>query len=230
MKQIIATLLYLITLAAQSQNIYVAKGTEPGAPYGYVFYKPVTATKLMVFLPGSGTMGNGTTELYKVENEGAAKLIKYKKWTRTEFVVFTPQLSVGSSRYYYTTLHNAILQQCKKHNIDTTEVYLMGISRGAISVLDYIIRPYSCKAAVSIAGSGTPLKAYLATKTKLWLVHGEKDQIIPYGASVAFATAYNKAAPKQLAKVTLLPFFTHEPIVWERTFQQNEIYNWMLTE
>jgi predicted peptidase len=211
-------------------HTYVPLGTNPGEPYGYVYYKPTTANKLLVSLHGTWQCGNGKSELSKVENEGAAKLIKAGKWTRPEFAVVSPQLAVGSNRFYHVTLKAFSDQMCIKFSIAPTEVYLMGISRGAISVFDYIIQNYSCKAAVPIAGSGSPLKAGQAIKTKLWAVHGEKDQIIPYTASVDFVNAYNKANPKHLAKVTLLPFFTHEPIVWERTFQQNEIYNWMLTE
>jgi predicted peptidase len=227
--RIFATIiLTILILQASAQNIYVPKGTIAGEPYGYVYNNPPGATKLLVSLHGTGQCGNGTTELYKVENEGVAKLIKAKRWTRTEFVTFSPQLSVGSSRFYGPTLHTAIIQQCKKFNIDTTEVYLMGISRGAISVYDYIIRLYSVKAAVCIAGSGTPTKAHLATKTKLWCVHGEKDQIIPYTASVDFVNAYNRASPKYFAKLTLIPFFGHDVAVWDKTFQQSEIYEWML--
>jgi predicted peptidase len=225
---LLLVLLWAITLSALAQNISVPLGTEKGAPYGYMYYAPIGAKKLLVSLHGSGQMGNGKSELYKVENEGAAKLIKAKKWTRSEFVVYSPQLSVGSSRFYHVTLHNAILQQCKKHNIDTTEVYLIGISRGGISVLEYIVQPYSVKAAVSIAGSGTPTKAHQAIKTKLWCIHGEKDTTVPTKASIDFVNAYNKANPKVFAKLSLLPFFGHETVVWDKAYQQNEIYDWMI--
>jgi predicted peptidase len=228
MKHIITTLLLLITLAAQAQNIYVKFGSEP-SPYGYVYHKPVGATKLMVFLPGSGTMGNGTTELYKVEREGIAKLIKDGKWPRTEFVTVTPQLKIGSSSYHHATLHDFVLRQCKKHGIDTTEVYMFGISRGANSIYQYIIQPYSVKAAIVIAGAGDARYAYRAIKTKLWAVHGTKDEIIPFNSAKAFIDNYNAVATR---KAIIYPMFwaTHSPYVWETAAKQNEIYNWMLTE
>jgi predicted peptidase len=232
MKRIISLtlIIWLVVISITSsiaQNIYVPLGTTAGEPYGYVYYKPDGATKLLISLHGFGERGNGKDELYKVENVGAAKLVKDKLWTRSEFVVVSPQYSLTSTGAYHKTLHSFILQQCKKHSIDTTEVYLIGLSGGANSIYGYIVQPYSVKAAVVISGAGSYTKAYLA-RCKLWALHGEKDDVINYSGAKLFVDNYNKVPRTSPGKFTLFPFAGHIPYVWETSYRQNDIYDWML--
>lgn len=201
MKKIL-TLLFLIPIVCFSQQIEVP--LEKPCPFGYLEFIPQCETitencqttiscprKLLVSLNGFGERGNGTTELYKVAGAGVAKLIRDGIWKRTDFVVVSPQLSVTSNMYSGKSLDVFIKQMKQKYSfIDTTEVYIVGLSGGANSIYPYISNYKGIRGAVAISGYGSSKQAPLAyaNGTKIWEFHGDQDQTVPY--STSFYKAY----------------------------------------
>ncbi len=223
-------------------NTSIQLGTEAGVPYGYIVadYRPEGATKLLVSLHGFGERGNGTTELSRVAKVGAAKLIAAGSWKRREFVVVSPQLKAGSTQFYHTTLHSFILAMCKKYNISPSQVYLMGMSGGANSIFAYLLNykannaldpskpQIKVVAATCIAGTVVASKGSQVIDTKLYVTHGEKDEIMSYVDAKGFVDTYNAANPAKKAVFKLFPFEAHVPYVWDTTYKQQEIYDFML--
>lgn len=226
-----AFLIFFLVMTVQvfCQSIKVPLGTEPGSPYGYWITRPDSAKNLLFFFHGHGERGNGSSlELDRVSKIGIQKLIASGKWTRKDFVVISPQYPVTADKMAPKTLHGFILKKCADLGISTDRVYLVGISGGAITLLNYIANYPTAKAAVSISGGGPNSLAYNATNTKLWMVHGEEDSRILYTDAIKFQLAYNKTKPPNEALFTLVPLFGHDAALWDKVCSNDKFYNWML--
>jgi len=252
MKKLI-TILLLIPVVCFSQKQIEVPLLKP-CPYGYLEYIPqcVTVTencqtvyrcpdKLLISLDGYGERGNGTTELYKVANAGVAKLIKDGVWKRTEFIVISPQLSLSYNMYSPKTLNVFINQMAFKYNIDTTEVYLAGLSGGANSIYAYITNYKGIRAAVAISGAGNYKLATQSIPTRLWEFHGDADTTVPL--SLQFNKNYNTSLQTMRcegeAKITVWSGVGHTG--WQEVLSgqwldktslydpfQEDIFDWML--
>lgn len=245
MKKIIPLFLILITCcweALSQQQVEVP--LQKPCPYGYLEYKPEGARALLVSLHGIGKRGNGTTELYKVAQEGVAKVIRDGKFTHREFVVVSPQLPTGQNMFSYLSLKAFIDQMIIKHNIDTAQVYMVGLSAGANSIYPYITTLPGIKAAVAYAGYGNFKKACM-TKTRVWAFHGESDGIVVATGSILFVTYYNRCSEvstgrREPSRLTIYPGLGHTG--WQETFSlswmnmrettydpfDQDIYEWLL--
>lgn len=205
-------------------QINIPLGKEPESPYGYITLETENAKWLVISLHGQGEIGNGKSDLYKVATIGVAEWIN-KGLQLPGRVVVSPQCPTKAG-FYHVTLHKFRLAMCKKYSIHPDNVCFLGISQGANSVYEYIIR-YPAHAAVCIAGWGTPLKAGLAINTKLWAFHGSYDRTVPPLGSIAFVNAYNAAKPAIPAKLDIFPFEGHSNYVWDQVCKQAEVYEWM---
>lgn len=186
-------------------------------PYGYLEYIPkceyVTENcnviykcpkALLISLDGFGERGNGTTELYKVANAGVARLIRDGQWKRSEFIVISPQLFTGQNMYSHKTLNAFIKCMIAKYPVDTTEIYLVGLSGGANSIYPYIATYTGIRGAVAIAGYGASKFGPLANanNTKIWEFHGEDDTTVPYSMGFHKAYVLSEIIPTDNAKFT----------------------------
>lgn len=203
MKKVLLFLLITPCLVkAQSQ---VEVPLQRPCPYGYLEYVPgcesVTENCQLIFkcpvallinLDGWGARGNGTTELYKVANEGVAKIIKDGQWVRKDFVVISPQLASTARMYSPLTLNTFIKQMIFKYGTDPNQVYLVGLSGGANSIYAYITNYTGVRASVAISGSGNYKMAYRSLPTRLWEFHGDADTIVPLNTT--FYKNYNTSA------------------------------------
>ncbi len=209
-------------------QISIPLGSETGVPYGYLAYAPVGATKILIHLHGHGERGNGKDELDRVKRNGLPKRIESGSYTRPEFIVLSPQYPEGSSMAYHTTLKRFVDKVCTKYGVPITEVYMIGLSGGANSIYNYIVNQTHVKAAVVISGGGPYSRANLAINTKLWALHGEKDTTVKPGPGKLFVENYNNAGPRVKALYTNFPLEAHSSYVWETTYKQDEVYNWLL--
>lgn len=205
-------------------QISIPLGKEAGVPYGYVAYETPIPKWLVISLHGQGEIGDGKADLYRVLNIGAAEWLN-KGLELPGRVVVSPQCPTKGG-FYYATLHKFRLAMCAKYSINPENVSFLGISQGAHSVLDYIIR-YPAHAAVAIAGWGTPGFAYKAINTKLWCFHGSRDTTVLPKGSIEFVNAYNAAKPPIPARLDIFPFETHSNYVWDMVCKQLEVYEFL---
>lgn len=211
-----------------ADQINIPLGQEAGVPYGYLEYKPTGANRILIHLHGHGERGNGKDELYRVRRNGLPKQIDEGKYTRSEFIVLSPQYLIESSMAYHSTLNRFCQKMALKYNIPMTEIYMIGLSGGANSIFNYIVNYSHIKAAVAISGGGPYSKANLAISTRLWALHGENDAVINPLNSKRFVDNYNLANPRERAIFTLFPFEGHSSYVWEKTYAQSKVYDWLL--
>lgn len=116
----------------------------------------------------------------------------------------------------------------KKYNIDTSRLYITGISMGGGGVFSVVQNfPNFFHAAIPIAGWGDPAKA-CNVKTPIWAFQGQKDE------SEGIKTVINaikKCSPTIEAKASILTGKGH--VIWNLVYENKvsgtvSIYDWLL--
>jgi predicted peptidase len=226
-------------------------GFVPNQQYAYIENKVEGAKKLLCSLHGLGECGDGSTELHKVTNLGVMKLVKEGSWKRTEFTVVAPQQKkpvapAKTTKFYHATLYKYLVAMCKHYGIAFDQIYLLGVSMGAISAYEFMLYlkklnaeakamdadapQLVVRAVVCIAGDGKEELAKELIPAKFYATHGETDKTTPAKFSQLAVENYNKANPKYPAIYREFPFEGHSAYVWNTTCKQTSIYDWMLKE
>lgn len=245
----------MLMVAAFGQVLIPSKvplGTEKGATYGYwqtVPVSPTTVKGVMIFVPGHGERGTGSSaDLDKVSRIGIQKVIYQAKWTRQDLIVISAQYPTTADKMYHVTLDNFITHLQNKfrpiYGNAVNNIYMVGISGGGITLLNYITEHSRVKAAIEISGSGSASDAPKAIFTKLWVIHGEDDTTIKSQKGLDFVNAYNKEVARfnalklvdanknpitaTPALFTLIPLYGHESGVWDRVCANPKFIDWML--
>ena len=223
------------------------------SPYGYYLYTPSAYTDtgpkfpLLIFLHGADAIGNSrdtAANLDKVLMAGPPQLIHDSKWSpKYPMVVATPQCHWGW--WAYDSIRLFINLMRTKYQVDTTRVYLTGLSMGGFGTYDQITlfgKNSYLAAAVSVSGAGTvsPEMIRNAAQVPFWAFHGEKDTIVDPGFDIEINRAINNLHPTAEHKLTLFPGVGHD--AWTQTYNSTgighedpsydafemDIYTWML--
>lgn len=210
-------------------------------PAGYSAY-PTQRYPLLIFLDGNGEYGNGTTDLHKLTNVALPKLIQEGRFPASfiiggqtfSFIVLTPQFKTTASTLQITNMLNYAI---KTYRVDTTRVYLSGLSNGAGLLWYYAaIRGERIAAIAPISGTAIPdaVKAMgiVNRKVAVWGFHNRKDvRVLPYHTTEwVYMMKSDKAQP--LPRLTLFNQGGHD--AWTQAtdplYKENNmnIYEWML--
>lgn len=222
-------------------------GTVEGAPLGYLEYLPPDygdgePRPLLVFLHGSDEAGDGSeTSLERVDKLGVPQLIAAGDWPEERpFVVLSPQYPTARAEGD-CALANDVAEfidfATEHYEVDTTRVYLTGISCGAIGIWDYLAAhgDEAVAAAVPISGQAewaleeagcAPL-----AEVPVWAFHGAVDDIVPVvhiEGPMDQIRACEEAEPAEM-RLTVYSDADHD--AWTRTYDLSagdDIYAWLL--
>jgi predicted peptidase len=104
--------------------------------------------------------------------------------------------------------------------IDTTRMYVVGLSMGGYGAWEYIARqPFRFAAAMPVCGGGDVVEALKSNKTAIWAFHGTADQVVPYENSVRMVNAKKKAN----TNVHLISYPDVKHNSWDRAFAETKI-------
>jgi predicted peptidase len=215
------------------------------------FYKSLPAnyntnTKrypLLVFLHGAGEVGNGTTDLPKLLVNAVPELLNQK--------AFPPQFTVNGADFSFIILNpqfkqwpqpvdiNAMIDYAIKNlRIDTTRIYVAGLSMGGGATWDYAIAyPKRIAAAVSICGASWPSKTLCGNIAKanlpVWAFHNNDDATVAAATTNTIIDNINSFDIAIPAKKTIWPGGGHD--AWSRATnpatkecEGKNMYEWML--
>lgn len=183
---------------------------------------------LMLFLHGAGERG---TNLAKVTVHGPPKIVKEK--TDFPFILVSPQCPTGQSWSDEAVL-GLLDEIIKKHRVDTTRVYLTGLSMGGYGTWSLGTKyPDRFAAIAPICGGGDFLPVLLPAPGKeaalkrlpIWAFHGAKDSLVPLSESERMVDALKKAGNENV-KLTVYPEADHDS--WTETYNNPELYEWLL--
>ena len=215
---------------------------------GYLLHKPAgykTSTKnypLLVCLSGSGNLGNGTTNLYKMTNNSVPKLIQFGKFPKSftvngksySFIVVAPQFKRNPDAADVNAVINYVV---KKYRVDESRIYLTGLSLGGGTAAEFAAAyPNKVAAVVPMADSHHPRstegKTVATNKLPVWAFHNKGDDVVPYTNTVNFVNYINESSPAVPAKKTIFSARGHN--CWTKAtdpgYKENNmiIYQWML--
>jgi len=194
--------------------------------YSYMLHKPQllqTKKPLIVFLHGSGEKG---TDLEKVKSHGP---LKYVQNNKIDAFILAPQCP--EDEYWESeSLHQLIQKIVKENNIDTSRIYLTGLSMGAWGAWNLAFaHPDTFAALVPICGfvDRVPMIEnckIAAIPTRIF--HGLMDDVVDANYSVSI---YKKLKPcSKDIELTLFEDANHDS--WTRVYDNSKIYEWMLQQ
>lgn len=220
-------------------------GSVPGAPLGYLEYLPPgygdgVARPLLLFLHGSEQSGNGSKrQLQRLTATAIPGLMARDAWpANRSFIVLVPQhrLRVGS----YCTQPDEVARFLRfalaQYNVDSSRVYLTGLSCGAIGAWAYLglHTDQLVAAAVLIAGDGRAAFREAGCdlgRVAIWAIHGAADRVVDVRGSRVPIRRLNACTnpPPVDARLTTLPGVGHH--AWNPVYDMTlgfDIYGWLL--
>lgn len=219
---------------------YLPEGYNPSAKQNY---------PLLIFVHGLGERGNGTTDLSKVLVNGTPKQMNNGTFPKSfkvngqtfRFIAIIPQYS-SSPGSGYGDMEQMINFAIKNYRVDTTRIYLTGLSMGGGAVWNYasssVANSSRIAAVVPVCGSVAPtdLRCQIMAEANLpvWATHNEGDGTVPVKFTEGYVNGINnyKVPPIPRAKMTIFPVAGHD--AWTKTYDLNfredglNVYEWML--
>lgn len=177
---------------------------------------------LMVFLHGAGERGENVND---VRRHGPPRLIDQGR--KLPFIVVSPQCPRGR---WWPLLEREVMalvdEMTEQYKVDTSRVYLTGLSMGGYGTWSIGCSFADRFAAVlPICGGGQPYLAGALKDTPVWAFHGDADPVVPLSESQKMVDAVKRAGGN--AKLTVYPGVEHDS--WTRTYNNSEIYDWLLS-
>ena len=201
----------------------------------YLVYLPkdydtnhATRWPLMLFLHGAGERGNDVT---RVAAHGPLRLAKEGR--DFPFIIVAPQCAEGQ-RWENDGLLQLLDHASRTFRVDQRRVYLCGLSMGGYGTWKLgTSYPEKFAAIVPICGGGDLIDILLADPKKsdalkslpVWAFHGAKDPIVPVSESERAVNLLKRAGGTEV-KLTVYPEAMHD--AWTETFNNPELYDWLL--
>ena len=242
------------TAYSQEKSLYVKQlfiEKTDTLPYRILYpenYNPEKRYPLIVFLHGSGERGNDN------ENQlihGAELFLRDSIRKKYPAIVVFPQCSAnsywsnvnivtdaknGNRSFQYSTgskptvamhlLMNLIDDLKHKYAIQNKKIYISGLSMGGMGAFEIVRRkPNLFAAAMPICGGANPATAKYLLKTKWWIFHGEKDDVVNSQYSKDMAAAIVNEGGS--AKLTIYPNANHNS--WDSAFAETNFMRWMFS-
>lgn len=247
-------MLAALTAFSQDFSAYAKKQWISGndtLPYRILLpegYNPAKKYPLVFFLHGAGERGNDNE---KQLTHGAALFLQQEARKNYPAIVVFPQCPRNSfwsnvsfkrgenneslfmfhagppptsaMRMADSLLHFII----RKYPVQTRQVYVMGLSMGAMGTFELAYRnPSVFAAAVPICGGGAAAFAPAVREVKWWIFHGAADNVVPPRYSLIMEEALKKAGAD--VKLTMYDGVGHNS--WDLTFAEKELLPWLFAQ
>lgn len=191
---------------------------------------------LMIFLHGAGERGD---DVWTVAKHGPPKLIKEAgddaatRLLTENFIVVSPQCPKG--KWWDAEAVLALLDEIlSRHLVDTSRVYLTGLSMGGFGTWDVAMAyPEKFAAIAPICGGGqfaTAFQSNLSKRSELrslgvWVFHGGQDKTVSPAESQHMVDLLKRFEVTDLT-YTVYPEAPHDS--WTQTYSNPELYTWLL--
>ncbi|MBG84957.1 MAG: phospholipase [Phycisphaerae bacterium] len=209
--------------------------------YPYSLLKPAnrnTTAPLVIFLHGAGERGNDNQRQLTYLPE---RFLDAPHLNTRDCFVLAPQCprddawapfgnrspeSAEQTMAMKAAIHT-IRKILSEENIDTSRIYLTGLSMGGYGSWDLAARhPDWFAAVVPICGGGDPQTAPKLVELPIWAFHGDKDQIVPESASSVMVSAIRKEGGRPA--YTVLPGVGHGS--WPYAYGPRGAMDWMFSQ
>ncbi|MGN1375434.1 MAG: prolyl oligopeptidase family serine peptidase [Prevotella sp.] len=223
---ILITLLTVIYYKASAQNGQLAamRNTIPDS-YNFWLYAPREyvyehqKVPLIIFLHGASLCGNN---MQRVRRYGLLHAIEKGRYYPC--MVVAPQNPGGS---WSPKKIAKILDWIENnHNIDTTRIYVIGMSLGGYGTLDFAgTYPERIAAAMALCGGSTLKDLSGLGNVPLWIMHGTADRAVPVSQSKTVVKAMQNSGNDKLLRYDWLPGASHGDLA--RILYLKQTYDWL---
>lgn len=199
---------------------------------------------VIIFFHGIGQAGNGNDELRYLLNDGIGKLLKEKKFPPSfrnanahhSFIVILPQFRQRPSVDEVLAFTEDVI---KKYRIDSSRIYLSGLSLGGTIITETASTAPEIFAAIApMAGIDFTLtdsvkcEGISQGKLPVWVFHNTDDPMISGSYSTAFVSLINHFNPAVIPRLTIFDYYGHDAwtMALDPAFRQDNmnVYEWML--
>lgn len=174
---------------------------------------------LVVFLHGASLCGRN---LSRVRKYGTLEALE--RGLPLDAYVLAPQ-NPGSS-WNPQRINRLVDWAVNRYAIDTTRIYVLGMSLGGYGTIDYAATyPNRVAAAVAMCGGGTVGNYGRLNKVPLCIIHGTNDRAVGWQCSQAVVDGMKAAGDTSRLIYRLLPQRTHGDLA--RYFYHIPVYEWL---
>lgn len=230
MKRILLIISTILCTAQYSVAQYdFIRPVKDSIPNGYNFwiytpldyYYTLESTPVIIFLHGQSLCGNN---LDKVRRYGPLDAIV--KGRQIDALVIVPQNSGGS---WNPQKINEVLEWTKKnYAMDSTRVYVIGMSLGGYGTLDFAgTYPDKIAAAMALCGGCTLKDKTGLGKVPLWIIHGTADRAVPIKQSKNVVEELQKANNGKRLRYDWIKGASHGALA--RILYMNKTYEWLFS-
>ncbi len=174
---------------------------------------------LVIFLHGASLCGH---DLSKVRRYGVLDAIDRGKIVPA--LVLAPQNPGGA---WSPSKINDLLEWTKQHyQVDTTRVYVLGMSLGGYGTMDFAGKyPSKVAAAMAFCGGCTLKDMSGLGDLPLWIIHGTADKAIPVAQSKRVVSFLQGCGKDKLLRYDWLAGGSHG--ILARMFYLQKTYDWL---
>jgi predicted peptidase len=191
----------------------------------YLLYIPETYNKnkrykwpVVFFLHGVAEIG---TDVNVLRHVGLPPVVAGK-----QFVMIAPQCT--ASWWNTDVLQELYKEVLEKYHVDSSRVYLTGLSMGGFGTWSWAqTSPDKFAAIIPICGVGTPEQACVLKKMPVWAFHNADDTIVAVSGSREMVNAL-KACGSSLVKYTENKTGGHD--AWTAAYGDPALYTWLLQQ
>lgn len=220
------SLLSVHTAFAQYDFLRPVKDSIPGG-YDFWVYTPqdyyysLDSTPVIIFLHGRSLCGRN---LNRVKRYGPLDAIV--KGRQIDALVLVPQNPGGS---WKPDKINDVLEWTKKHYpMDSTRVYVIGMSLGGYGTLDFAgTYPDKVAAAMALCGGSTLKDVSGLGELPLWIIHGTADRAVPIKQSKVVVEQLKKEGKDKRLRYDWLKGASHGALA--RILYMTKTYDWLFS-
>ncbi len=220
------SLLSVHTAFAQYDFLRPVKDSIPGG-YDFWVYTPqdyyysLDNTPVIIFLHGRSLCGRN---LNRVKRYGPLDAIV--KGRQIDALVLVPQNPGGS---WKPDKINDVLEWTKKHYpLDSTRVYVIGMSLGGYGTLDFAgTYPDKVAAAMALCGGSTLKDVSGLGELPLWIMHGTADRAVPIKQSKVVVEQLKKEGKDKRLRYDWLKGASHGALA--RILYMTKTYDWLFS-
>ena len=195
--------------------------------YNFWFYNPEEGVgedshfPLLIFLHGQSLCGRN---LNKVKRYGAIDAVSRGRYI--DSYIMAPQNPGGA--WNPQKIMNIVEWAEKHYNVDTTRIYVYGMSLGGFGTIDFAATyPDKVACAMAMCGGATVKNLDGLSKVPLWIVHGTADRAVPVSASDKVVEAIKATGDDSRLIYTRMPGVDHGRPA--RIFYMIQTYDWMFS-
>ena len=178
---------------------------------------------IVLFLHGRSLSGN---DLNTVRKYGTIDAVK--RGRKVNAVVIAPQVKHGDW-WRPERLLNIVEWVAKRYDVDTSRLYVLGMSLGGYGTLDFAATyPERTAAAMALCGGASCKASTLAklNEVPLWIMHGTADVSVAVSASREVKKAM-ESADSNTPRLRYDEWVGAGHSIYARTFYMNEAYEWL---